>query len=386
MVRILIRNILSNWVGFAVQAATVFFLTPIVVHSLGDKRYGVWTLVTGLTGYYGLLDLGFRAGITQYLTRHLARKEFDKMNRVASSAVVVLALVGALIAVMSAIVSWLAPGIFTISPTDVAETRFCILVIGLTTAVQFVFFPYSAVFAATQRYDVANAVSVPLRLLMAGATVIVLKLGYGLMSLCIVTSVGDLVGCVIRWRVAYFILPQLRVSFRQSFISELTETFKFGTWNFLIQNATALRTYSSSVIIGIFMPMAALAYFNLAAGLVMYFSQLFTPMAMVFFPAVTHLDSDGDLVRLRTLYVAGSKSLILLAVPVALVGAFWADDFYLLWVGPGYLSSDDFTAVPLLYRVLLMAGVVTISQRLARRSFWGCDFSVRWQSSRFWRR
>jgi O-antigen/teichoic acid export membrane protein len=91
MLRILIRNIVSNWLGFAVQVAVAFFLTPFVLHSLGDARYGIWALVTGLTGYYGLLDLGFRSGITQYLTRHLATRDFEAMNRTASTAMVALA-------------------------------------------------------------------------------------------------------------------------------------------------------------------------------------------------------------------------------------------------------------------------------------------------------
>ena len=58
LTRRLLRNIASNWAGYVVQVAVGFFLTPFVVHSLGETQYGVWTLVVGVTGYYGLLDLG----------------------------------------------------------------------------------------------------------------------------------------------------------------------------------------------------------------------------------------------------------------------------------------------------------------------------------------
>jgi O-antigen/teichoic acid export membrane protein len=76
LIKVLIRNAASNWLGFAVQAAVAFFLTPFVLASLGPSRYGVWMLVGSLTGYYGLLDLGFRAGLTQYLTRYLATGDY----------------------------------------------------------------------------------------------------------------------------------------------------------------------------------------------------------------------------------------------------------------------------------------------------------------------
>jgi O-antigen/teichoic acid export membrane protein len=71
----LARNIASNWAGYAVQVAVGFFLTPYIIHSLGETRYGIWTLVVGITGYYGLLDLGVSSGMTQYLTRYLAAKD-----------------------------------------------------------------------------------------------------------------------------------------------------------------------------------------------------------------------------------------------------------------------------------------------------------------------
>lgn len=35
-----------------------FFLTPIILGSLGPSAYRVWPLAVSLTGYYGLLDLG----------------------------------------------------------------------------------------------------------------------------------------------------------------------------------------------------------------------------------------------------------------------------------------------------------------------------------------
>ena len=206
MLRTLARNIVSNWCGFAVSAAVAFFLTPFVLHSLGDTRYGIWALVMGLTGYYGLLDLGFRSGITQYMTRHLATRNFKQMNRVASTALVVLVCCSGLIAIVSSVLSWLAPYIFTIPPDAVTEIRWCILVIGFTTAIQFVFFPFSAVFTATQRYDMANAISVPMRFATLRLTVAALNRGYGLIGLSAVNAGGELIGYSVRWRVAKRIL------------------------------------------------------------------------------------------------------------------------------------------------------------------------------------
>ena len=50
-----LRNILSSVSGYAVTVLVALFLSPFVVHSLGDESYGLWVLVVSLTGYYGLL-------------------------------------------------------------------------------------------------------------------------------------------------------------------------------------------------------------------------------------------------------------------------------------------------------------------------------------------
>jgi O-antigen/teichoic acid export membrane protein len=309
MLRILIRNIVSNWIGFAVQAAVAFFLTPFVLHSLGDTRYGIWSLVIGLTGYYGLLDLGFRSGITQYLTRHLATRDFDGMNRTASTALVALASCGSLIALASGVLSWLAPLIFTIPADAVAETRWCIVVIGCSTGLGFVFFPFSAVFAATQRYDMANVIGIGTRLATAGATLAALNSGYGLAGLCVVNASGDLLGYVLRWRVAYRILPELRVSVRLAARRYLWPIMTFGLWSLIAQGAVQLKSCSSSLMIGIFLPMAAIAPFALAIGLLTQFEGFLQPTVACRFlrvPVRTYLSR----VYLRPLVFGGFVSLM----------------------------------------------------------------------------
>ena len=87
----ILRNSFSNWSSYLVTAVVGFMLTPIVVQSLGNTRYGLWTLVLSITGYFGLLDLGIRSSVSRFLTRHLALNDQTGLNRTASTAFVILA-------------------------------------------------------------------------------------------------------------------------------------------------------------------------------------------------------------------------------------------------------------------------------------------------------
>jgi O-antigen/teichoic acid export membrane protein len=371
MLRVLVRNIISNWVGYAVQILVVFFLTPFVVRSLGDMRYGIWVLVTGLTGYYGLLDLGFRAGITQYLTRNLATRDFENLNRTASTAFVALASCGALILLASFAVSWISPLIFNIPAETVGETRRCICIIGISTAIQFACFPFSAVFAATQRYDLSNILGISMRLVTAGATYAALRNGYGLVGITIINATGDMIGYSMRWRIAYRLVPGLTVSPRLANTKNLWALASFGAWSFVIQGAVQLRSYAGGLIVAMLLPITALTPYSLATGLIAYLDQIFSPLAMVFFPAATQLDAKGDKASLRRLYLIGSKALLLLGVTVGLIAVIWAKDFYTLWVGVRYVEGGEQPSVALLFSLLTVGAVAAIGQKIGAQVFLG---------------
>src|SRR6202789_1515037 len=62
-------NVTMNWVAMVVGMIVPFFLTPIVVRSLGSVAYGVWILAVSTVAYLGLLDLGLRSAVIRYVSK-----------------------------------------------------------------------------------------------------------------------------------------------------------------------------------------------------------------------------------------------------------------------------------------------------------------------------
>src|SRR6185503_3133558 len=103
---VILRNVTTNWLGFVISAAVTLLLTPFVLHSLGTTRYGVWVLTFSVIGYYGILDLGFRAGLTQHLTRHVATKDYRRASEYLSTSVSVFTGLGAFLAVLTVVAAF----------------------------------------------------------------------------------------------------------------------------------------------------------------------------------------------------------------------------------------------------------------------------------------
>jgi O-antigen/teichoic acid export membrane protein len=54
----MLKNILANWSNIILSVLAVFFLYPFCVQVLGEEQYGVWLLISSVTGYFALLQLG----------------------------------------------------------------------------------------------------------------------------------------------------------------------------------------------------------------------------------------------------------------------------------------------------------------------------------------
>ena len=128
--RTIIRNVLSNWAGYGVNIAVALFLSPFIVHSLGDSTYGIWTLVVSLTGYYGLLDLGIRSGVGQYVTRYWAQGDMDGVNRTTNTALAVLSVTAIVGILATAVAAWFLPQLFAIEKAGVLEAQWAMFVMG----------------------------------------------------------------------------------------------------------------------------------------------------------------------------------------------------------------------------------------------------------------
>ncbi len=365
LARLLARGIVSNWLGYAVQIGTALLLTPFVLGKIGFEAYGIWSVAVGLAGYYGLLDLGIRSGLAQFIARAHAVGDQAQVNRLVSTGVAALGLIAAVAIAATWVFSARAPAWFGVGPANAAEAEQAVLILGLVVSIQFVFFPFSAVLTAMQRFDIANGIGIGIRLITAAATWWVLSRGGGIVSLAIVSATGYLTDYVLRAVAVYRLMPMLKVRPAHASLNALRHVAAFGGWNVAITGGVRLLSYSDVLIIGAYLGAAAATPFVLAANVVNYLGQMIVPVE-VFFPAVARLDAQGDRARLGQLVIGASRLTVALAGIAAIVAAGWAADFYRVWLG----SRLD-PATPTLFRILVAASVFALWGRLCGQMLLG---------------
>lgn len=357
--------------GYAIQLAIIYFLTPYVLQQIGDTRYGIWVIVVSITGYYGLLDLGLRAGLTQYITRYFAAGDWSRMNSAASSGLALQWCCAVCVLLFTFASAAFAENLFAFPSGLALEARWCILVVGCSTSIQFLLFPFSVALTAAQRFDIVTATSLISRISSAVATVGCLTAGFGLIGLCVAGALGNVLDYLLRWGIGSRIVPELKFSLKFVNWQSCRECLGFGLWSALLAASALLISFSDALVIGLFMPVSAVVFFALANNVIRYVAHLFVPFNQVFFPAATALDARNDVAGLQRLYLTGSRLLTLLVLSVALIATVWADDFYSTWVGAKYLDDSLYHSVPLLFRILLIGTVCAAMQGIGSKVLLG---------------
>src|ERR1700745_397689 len=97
-----LKNVRSSWAGLALNIAVGFFLSPFILHHLGEDAFGLWVLVFSLTGYYGIFDFGIRSSLIRFVSKFQATGEKDQLARLVNTSLFAYSCLGVVLAVTTA--------------------------------------------------------------------------------------------------------------------------------------------------------------------------------------------------------------------------------------------------------------------------------------------
>src|SRR3954447_27040233 len=79
------RNIAVEYLAIAVNLILGLIMLPFNVRHLGQAAYGLWVLVTSLTTYFAMLDLGYGSAQVKFAAQYRARRDTTALNEIAST-------------------------------------------------------------------------------------------------------------------------------------------------------------------------------------------------------------------------------------------------------------------------------------------------------------
>ncbi len=336
--RNLLRSSALRGVSFAVQALISLLMTPVIVHGLGERMYGFWTLVGTFVGYYGLMDMGVSSAVTRYVSRSFGQRDDGEANRVVSTAFALFSVVAVLVLGVTAAVSVLS-FVVVRDPAEYRVVRVLLLVLGIRVALSFPARVFAGVLNAHLRHDLTSAATIA-QLLVANAAIYAhLGVGGGAVGMSLILLGAAAVEYLLNLASVLRVFPQIRLSRADVRRQSLKDIFQYSWKTLAAQAAGILRSRVSGFIVAGFLGVAQVTYFSIAARLIDYFSELVFSLVGNLAPVFSRYEGEGRQDLIRSRFVLFTKLSVMLTVFVAVSILFYGRAFIERWMGPGFERS-----------------------------------------------
>ena len=313
-----------------------FFLSPFIVHHLGNSAYGLWILVGSLTGYLGLLNLGVGSAILRYVARFYAEGNDQETSAVVSSALALFLTAGFISMLIAVVLAVFIGHIFHIPATYQFSVKAVVILAGSTVAVSMVSDVFSGTITALHRFDLYNCIVGGNRLLSAALIVFVLAKGKGLISLGLVNlSLAVLAGLAYAG-VAFKLYPALKFRPARCDREHLKMILSFSIFAFLLQLSWNLMFYSDALVIGTLLPIGLITFFAIAGNLIVYSRAAIAGISALMTPRASALFATGSQEEVQELLVKATRFATAVILPIGLTFLLRGSSFIRLWMGQEY--------------------------------------------------
>ena len=356
------RNTASNLAGQVVQLVTMVILTPFIIHELGINTYGIWVMLTAITNYYGVLDMGFSCAYVKYIAEYKEKKDENVIRDIIAtgfytslSIALAVFLLGSVF--RNELLSQFARGYnhieYVKASYSLALILFCFVYLG-----QF----FQSILDGYQRMELKNISAIIQRLSNFFLVLLLLHYGMGLYGLVLSGLLSWAVFLIVSFCLAKSLFRQLSLSVRHISMQKFLVMMSFG-WKVQITVVSAWFLENlEKLLLGYFTGMATVSIYDIAVKIRTVSRMPVMAYINTLIPAASELSVRPDPKGIREFYLKCNKWLMLILFPVC--GFVFANSNLIVhaWVGPGFETAA------LVLQILMLGNILNLAT--------GCGTSI----------
>ncbi len=353
----LLVSIFSNWATMLVAVFVGFFLTSYIIKNLGVTGFGIWTLISSIVGYYGILDLGVESAVTRYVARYAGQKNYKALNESINTALVMFLCIGTVVVILSFLFDDHIALFFNVEPEHFEDFKLLVVILGISMGIAFPGNLLSAVMKAHERFFEANVVDISVILVRTLCVVAFLSGGLGLVGVAYANLIAAILTLGFNFWFCLRLFPRVKFNLRGGSFSMLAALLTFGVGAATQELSSILRFNLDAFVIGRWLDLTSVGIYGVAGILMRYYLQFISSASIPVFTArFSTLDGEGKPEQLRALFFKSLSMAAFLSFAIATALLILGEQFILLWADASFLG-----ALPVLW-VLTIAYAVTLSQ------------------------
>lgn len=350
--RKLAHNVLWNLLGTGAPLLVAIFAIPLLIDGLGLERFGVLTIAWMIVGYFSLFDMGLGRALTKLVAEKLGQGQDNEIPSLVWTAISLMAVLGILGAILIALISpWLVSSILKIPLELQNETKIAFLILAMSIPIVIISTGFRGVLEARQRFDLVNAVRIPLGIFTFLGPVLVLIFSKSLIIVVASLFFIRLLSWFAYIILCFFVEPNLRrsITISRSLIRPL---FHFGGWMTITNIISPVMVYMDRFIIGAIISMAAVSYYATPYEVVTKLFIIPSALMGVLFPAFSSaLVQDSSYAS--QLFDRAVNYIFIALFPFVLVIVAFAHEILSLWLGTDFANNSSLVLQLLAVGVLI---------------------------------
>lgn len=338
----LFRGSALNTISLFFNVVILFFLFPFIVDKLGTRLYGLWELLSSLTGYYFLLDFGISTAVSRFIARAIGMKKHNEIISVLSNSVVLfsfmsfisLLITTVLIISISAFVSDELRGV----------TQLLIAMVGLEFAISLPLRIYQGVLKAYLDFDVLSGIEITKVAVRSLLIVIFLSNGYGIIALVTINVVTNI---IFHLSILSFARVKYNVTLNRSYVArqKMKELFHFSKHVFLAGLGGVIRSRIDHFIIAGFLGLSSVTVYAVASRIIDFFIKIVQKVTGVLTPVFSTYEGEKDFESIRNTFVTGVKFSTIISSFIGANLIIYGKFFIENWMGKKFLGAYPVLAI-----------------------------------------
>ncbi|MBI5710193.1 MAG: lipopolysaccharide biosynthesis protein [Candidatus Eisenbacteria bacterium] len=358
------RNSILNLLGRFVYVLGWTLVAPFMLHHLGPERFGLWSLLTVVSGIYLAFDFGLSSALTKFVAEFRASGDRVALRGVFTTGAILYGVLSLLFVAAIALLRGPLLDLFRIPPALRPEASAALVMAAVVYGLLNAYMLMSSVLSGLHRIDLWNRISMVVTLVQLFGVWAVLSLGGGLTALLLNTGVTLLLGTLLGHLTVRRLAPEIGLEVARIELELVHRLTRYSAALQIVNLGVLFQFQLDKVLFGSMLSLTAVGSyefgFRVTSALWAVPALLLPPLL----PAVAHLDAKGDRARIVRLYRRASRYVLAVAFPISAAVIALAPVLFLAWLGPGHRDAAlAATALAAMLGVNILTGVGTAVAR-----------------------
>ena len=357
-------GVILSYISIAVRLLAGILYTPILLHTLGQSQYGVYSLCISFIGYLTILNAGVNAAYIRFYVQEktVHEENVEKLNGLFCKIFIILSAIGL---IGGLLIAHFSPVIFgsKITPDEYELVRRCFVLLAFTISIEIFTCLFKSFVTANEQFifgkslDIIGAILAPvltIPFLLRGAdctAIISVRLGVAILLLLL-----NIIFCRKKLDIRFLFSRAERGLLKNisQFIGFIALQSIMDQLNWQIDKFILARTQGTSEI----------SIYSVGSTFNTYFILIGAAVSSVFIAEINRLVATEDNEKLNGLFRKTSKIFTLIIGFVIIAFFIFGKSFILRWAGLDYGRS--FTVGWMLMSPVTFSIVFGLGQDIAR--------------------